>query len=171
MQARDVVEILELLEARGIDLWLIGGWGVDALLGEQTRQHSDLDMLAVLAQGAQLQALLREHGFRVTEGEPPTCFVMNDGKGLALDFHPIQFDEDGNAVYRMENGEDWVYPSSGLRGSGCIAGHPVRCVTAEMQVMDHQDYELKEKDFRDMEALRDRFGVELPAVLVRRRGE
>ncbi|MGH2405151.1 MAG: nucleotidyltransferase domain-containing protein, partial [bacterium] len=125
--------------------------------------------LVVLAAVPGLQALLRERGFRVTEGKPPTCFVMRNDKGVALDFHPLRWDENSNARYRMENGEDWVYPGSGLAGSGSIAGRPVRCVTAEMQVMDHQDYELKEKDFRDMEALHDRFGVALPPVLVRGR--
>src|SRR5574341_1490784 len=151
MEARDVVEILELFESNGIDAWLIGGWGVDALLSEQTREHSDVDMLAILADVRRLQALLRERGYEVMEGEPPTCFVMKDGQGRALDFHPFRWDGDGRALYRMENGEDWVYAAGGLEGSGRIAGRPVRCVTAEMQVIDHQDYELKEKDFRDME--------------------
>ena len=27
------------LEADEIELWLIGGWGIDALLGRQTRAH------------------------------------------------------------------------------------------------------------------------------------
>ncbi len=167
MKAEDVLAVLDLFQSDGIPVWLIGGWGVDALLGEQTREHSDLDMLVVLADVPRMQALLRERGFEVTEGEPPTCFVMKDGAGRALDFHPFQWDEDGRALYRMENGHDWVYPAGGLEGSGRIADHPVRCVTAEMQVMDHQDYELKEKDFRDMEALAGRFGVELPPVLQR----
>ena len=169
MKAEDVIEILELFEAKGISAWLVGGWGVDALLGEQTREHSDLDLLVLVAEVPGLQALLREHGFRVTEGSTPTCFVMKDGSGRALDFHPFRWDDDGRALYRMENGEDWVYPAGGLDGRGRIVGRTVQCVTAEMQVSDHQDYKLKEKDFRDMEALSERFGVELPPVLVRSR--
>jgi lincosamide nucleotidyltransferase A/C/D/E len=32
------------LEKLGIEIWVDGGWGVDALLGEQTRPHKDLDI-------------------------------------------------------------------------------------------------------------------------------
>jgi lincosamide nucleotidyltransferase A/C/D/E len=42
--AEDVVEVLEALERRGICSWVDGGWGVDALVGEQTRDHLDLDL-------------------------------------------------------------------------------------------------------------------------------
>jgi lincosamide nucleotidyltransferase A/C/D/E len=28
----------------GINIWIDGGWGVDALLGAQTRPHKDLDI-------------------------------------------------------------------------------------------------------------------------------
>jgi lincosamide nucleotidyltransferase A/C/D/E len=38
MTAADVVEILGWLGAASVDVWLLdGGWGVDALVGEQTR--------------------------------------------------------------------------------------------------------------------------------------
>lgn len=39
MRSGALVEILRLLEAAGIAVWLDGGWGVDALLGRQTRSH------------------------------------------------------------------------------------------------------------------------------------
>jgi len=34
---KDAVEILSCAEGNGIPVWLDGGWGVDALLGEETR--------------------------------------------------------------------------------------------------------------------------------------
>jgi len=83
--------------------------------------------------------------------------------------HPVTWDNYGNGIYRMENGEDWVYPASGLAGSGLVFGKRVRCLTPETQMfLCHSGYELKEKDFREMEALHERFGVELPSVLDRR---
>jgi hypothetical protein len=33
-----------LLEREGIRSWVIGGWGIDALVGRQTREHHDLDL-------------------------------------------------------------------------------------------------------------------------------
>lgn len=44
MTEQDVLEIVCVLEARGISVWLDGGWGVDALLGTQRRRHKDLDV-------------------------------------------------------------------------------------------------------------------------------
>ena len=45
MTADDVVEIVAWLQAAQVDIWLDGGWGVDALVGEQTRAHKDLDVI------------------------------------------------------------------------------------------------------------------------------
>jgi lincosamide nucleotidyltransferase A/C/D/E len=41
-----VIEVLHALEQEGIETVLIGGWGIDALVGRQLRTHADLDLLA-----------------------------------------------------------------------------------------------------------------------------
>ena len=43
--AEEVIEIYNKLLANNIQIWLTGGWGIDALLGEQTRDHKDLDAI------------------------------------------------------------------------------------------------------------------------------
>jgi lincosamide nucleotidyltransferase A/C/D/E len=45
MKSGAVVALCLRLQAMGIPIWLDGGWGVDALLGEQTRPHDDLDIV------------------------------------------------------------------------------------------------------------------------------
>jgi len=50
MRSAAVVAFCRRLRALGIEIWLDGGWGVDALLGEQTRPHEDLDI--VVEQGS-----------------------------------------------------------------------------------------------------------------------
>lgn len=37
MDTQSLLAVVDLLEADGIDVWLDGGWGVDALLERQTR--------------------------------------------------------------------------------------------------------------------------------------
>jgi hypothetical protein len=37
MTAEDVVEVSDALEHACVEVWIDGGWGVDALLEEQTR--------------------------------------------------------------------------------------------------------------------------------------
>ena len=36
MDAQSVLSVVATLERVGVDVWLDGGWGVDALVGEQT---------------------------------------------------------------------------------------------------------------------------------------
>ena len=45
MTMRTVIDLYQGLTERGIKIWLDGGWGVDALLRQQTRQHGDVDMI------------------------------------------------------------------------------------------------------------------------------
>ena len=63
LSARDAVALYELLREYGVRCWLIGGWGVDALLGQQTRPHKDLDVLVRRQDLPRLRQLCREHGF------------------------------------------------------------------------------------------------------------
>jgi lincosamide nucleotidyltransferase A/C/D/E len=44
MNSADVINMYTALEKLGVEIWIDGGWGVDALLGEQTRPHKDLDI-------------------------------------------------------------------------------------------------------------------------------
>jgi len=44
MTANDAVELYKLFYQHRITVWIDGRWGVDALLGHQTRKHDDLDI-------------------------------------------------------------------------------------------------------------------------------
>lgn len=46
--ADDVIRILDLLETAGAPCWVAGGWGSDALVGHQTREHADVDLAVPL---------------------------------------------------------------------------------------------------------------------------
>ena len=36
--------MIDLLNEWQIDYWVEGGWGIDTLLGKQTREHRDIDI-------------------------------------------------------------------------------------------------------------------------------
>ena len=40
----DACEILEMLSEASVKVFLDGGWGVDALIGRETRIHNDIDL-------------------------------------------------------------------------------------------------------------------------------
>lgn len=48
MEASEAARLAAALEDAGIAIWLDGGWGVDALVEGQTREHDDLDFVVAL---------------------------------------------------------------------------------------------------------------------------
>jgi hypothetical protein len=44
MNAATALEVLDGLQSIACPFWLEGGWGVDALVGEQARPHRDVDV-------------------------------------------------------------------------------------------------------------------------------
>lgn len=162
MTIDDVAGILDRLEEGGIEAWLDGGWGVDALLGEQTRPHDDLDVILRVDDVPAMRAILEQDGFGLARGEPTSNFVLRDPRGREIDVHPVRFDPDGDGIYRMESGEDWVFPAIGFGGSGLLGGRVVACLTADVQMACHATgYDPGDTDFHDMGLLHERLGTHL----------
>lgn len=163
MIASEVVQLYEMLTAAGVSIWIDGGWCVDALLGEQTRAHSDLDIAIQQKDVAKLREALAVRGYQQIRLEQARAwnFVLGDAQGREVDAHVIVLDDHGNGTYGpAANGE--MYPAAALTGTGVIERQSVRCISPEWTVKFHSGYELKEKDFRDVSALCARFGMALP---------
>jgi lincosamide nucleotidyltransferase A/C/D/E len=63
VSAHDATRLYRHLSSHAIPAWVTGGWGVDALLGEQTRPHKDLDILVLVDDEAHLCELLACDGY------------------------------------------------------------------------------------------------------------
>ena len=159
MPAEEVVAIVDVLESAGVDVWLDGGWGVDALLEEQTRPHDDLDLVAALEDVPRLRELTAQRGYELLGGAPPMSFELVDAVGHQIDVHPVAWEPNGDGLYRMRDGTTWPYPARGFAGRGRVAGREVRCLTVEVQVITHAGYKLDENDLHDLAALERAFGV------------
>src|SRR5262245_24574638 len=122
MTPEALVSLLQVLEIAGIDVWLDGGWAVDAVLGEHTRAHKDVDIILQVADLPKLSEVLGDRGFEVQRGGTESNFVLADDSGLEVDVHAIVFDRDGNGIYQMENGSQWIFPSAGFAGRGVVQG-------------------------------------------------
>lgn len=166
VNASDVVELLGRLEAQGINVWLNGGWGVDALLGHQSREHEDLDITISAGDRAAYTAAMEAAGFRTHRVDNAFNWVLIDGRGRSVDVHLVDFSETifdgaGVAVYGPAG---LPFEVGSLEGRGVIADKPVKCETAEFQVRGHTTYAPDETDYRDVLALCRAFDIELPPI-------
>ena len=154
--------ILDLFDELGIKVWIDGGWGVDALLGECTRNHQDLDIIISWEDSAILTKALFARGFVdiPTDDRKDRNFVMGHRLHGKIDFHVIKRTEDGSAIYGP--GEiDWIITESELNAVGFIGGRVVRCLSVDYQVRSHSGYTLQDTDFADLRALQEKYGVKL----------
>jgi len=158
MSAKDVIEIVNLLNQNDIEVIIDGGWGVDALLEKQTRTHADLDVSVEHKDVPNIRALLEAKGYHeVPWGDTWECnFVLGEDSGHLFDIHSCTFDKAGNNVFGVK------YPYDSLKGSGSINGLPVKCITPEWMVKFHSGYKLDENDYHDVKLLCNRFGIEIP---------
>jgi lincosamide nucleotidyltransferase A/C/D/E len=162
MTAEDVLELVTLFEQNQIEVILDGGWGVDALLGEQTRSHEDLDIAMPHKYVPLARALLEARGYTdVPRTDTRDCnFVLGDDRSHLIDFHTYTFDELGNLVFGLP------YPPDSLTGVGLVLGYPVKCITPEWLVKFHSGYPIDINDYRDIKTLCERFHLEMPAEYV-----
>lgn len=166
MEARDVLDILTMFEHAGIDVWVEGGWGIDALLGAQNRDHGDLDLVIDVNREQQARDLLAQHGFVVIFEDPPGRASFRDGRRRELDLSITAADRYGdrwNTNRRAGRGEpDYAFDAFTY---GWIAGRKVACLGPETQVFHHLGYEVEDVDTFDLELLRERFEVTIPEAL------
>lgn len=171
IDARDVVSVYQRFQGEGIQFWLTGGWGIDALLQEQTRSHKDLDVIVLVDDVARMRELLSRDGYRLKELWPenrwtvdahgskvPTAFVVIDPKGREIDADAMRLDERGNGLPAWEAG-GLVFDRADLSAEGAIGGLTVQCLSPEAQMSRHTGYDLPDQHVRDLELLRERFGV------------
>ncbi len=162
MDEANAIGVVRRLEGNGVRCWVIGGWGVDALEGRATRAHKDLDVFLALSEHALAWRLLHEDGFRLAyrweenvdlpgdfdAGSQPTAYVLQHADGREVDVHVLDDSTDPMTV--LWNHQIEMVPGA-LDGTGTIGGTEVRCLSARMQVVAHQGYDLPEAQRADLE--------------------
>jgi len=168
MTVLDVTNLYIKLDNIGIKIWIDGGWGVDALLGEETRTHEDVDIVIQRKDLLKLRKVLKRQGYKDIKQDDTSSwnFVLGDDKKHKVDVHVIVFDVEGNGIYGpLKKGN--MYPTASLSGTGVIGGYTVKCISPEYMVKFHTGYKLCDNDFQDVLALCKRFGIDCPEECVR----
>lgn len=164
MPLDELLRLCRAFEAAGLAFWIDGGWGVDVLLGEQTRSHSDLD-LAVLhsdlfAFGMVLEALSYRQLDR--PGDPEWNWVFRSPDGWSVDLHGFVLDDRGNGILG-EPADGSMYPVGALDGTGVLGGLTLSCIAAPFVLAFRNSFVPRAVDHHDVMALCDRFGLPRPS--------
>lgn len=159
MAATDVVRVVGAVQGAGVACLVAGGWGVDALLGRQTRRHDDLDLLVERFPDdlPAARAALEPLGFRYRRTEradfwmPERC-ILEDGRRrhridlVSMDWPRLQA--------ALDAGRDRpVTLPDAARAAGLVGGAPVACLSAGVQRLLHPDVAWRPVDHHDMALL------------------
>jgi lincosamide nucleotidyltransferase A/C/D/E len=164
MPATEVMSLVEVLGAEGLEVCVGGGWGVDALLGEQTREHSDLDLWLP---APSLEGLFRTLAARGLDrihpwpGDRPWNFVLHDGRSRRVDLHIYEILHDGSLHYGSVL-DPFMLPAAALSHNGMINGVAVRCEQPAWALQFHTGYPPRASDRHDVLQLCQRFAFDLP---------
>jgi lincosamide nucleotidyltransferase A/C/D/E len=152
VRAAQVVELLGRLAVVG-PAWVGGGWGVDALVGRQTRPHADLDLAVGADQLAGMLDVLSRLGFGVAVDWLPVRVELAHPDGRRVDVHPLRFQPDGSAAQDGLAGAVFHYAADGFT-TGRVHGREVRCLSAAQQLAFRDGYQWREVDRHDVTLLR-----------------
>jgi lincosamide nucleotidyltransferase A/C/D/E len=148
----EVLRVLDALDRAGIASWLEGGWGVDALVGRQTRRHRDVDVDIDATREAAALAVLRHLGYETRADWRPNRIELVNQDGGIVDLHPLLFDADGSARQPGQHGELYEFPAAYFT-TGALEHRPVGCFSAEAQRYFRTGYEQRPVDVHDLEQL------------------
>lgn len=160
MSASQVIEVMAVLRRSNVNAWVDGGWGVDALLEDQTREHDDLDLVVAADSVSSVRSLLAAADFVVERDWLPTALAMQHHDGRAIDLHPIEPAADGGGdQIQLDGVTRWHYSAPVI---GRIGGQSVLCCSPECQISAHLGYQPDDNDRADVARLAQRFGLALP---------
>ena len=117
-------------------VYLDGGWGVDALLKRESRIHNDIDLFVELKHYHDYIYVIKQHGFEEVNTDYTTDghTVWKDDKQRIIDLHCFEFTDDG-IVYEGD-----IFPSKTFSGIGKVGDITVSCIEPLSQVMLHLGY-------------------------------
>ncbi len=147
--------MLAAVDAAGLRTWVAGGWGVDALLGGQTRIHRDLDLVVDLTSAALDLALsaLQSLDYRVETDWWPTRLELAAPSARWVDLHPVVFDGQGTGWQaNVDDLPPFRYPPRAFT-TGFISGSAVRCLSVDQQLLFHSGYPPRPHDLADIALL------------------
>jgi hypothetical protein len=143
--------------------WLGGGWSLDLLIGAQTREHHDIDVVVLRPDLARVRAHFAAWDLHVAD--PPGTGALRPwfpGAPLRADLHDVWCRRGASEPWCLQvmvddvDGSEWVYrrdrrirrPVAGLSGRASRSGRSA--LAPEIQLL-YKSTSLREKDQVDFD--------------------
>ncbi|MGG5369202.1 nucleotidyltransferase domain-containing protein [Enterococcus sp. AZ196] len=153
------LRIIDLLNELDIRYWIEGGWGIDVLVGKQTRPHRDIDIDFDAEEEQLLLNKLIEMGYKIITDQRPTRAELYHPNYGYIDIHPFIISDAG--IMQQANPEGGYYELNAEWFSKRIfEGRQIPCVSVEGQRIFHSGYDLRAVDHADLKALKRAFPQE-----------
>ena len=131
--------IIDLLTDLNIRYWVEGGWGIDVLIGKQTREHQDVDIDFDATHEKELLKKLSEIGYQITIDQRPTRVELYHPNYGNIDIHPFEISESGSVKQANPEG-GWFELASDWFTKSSYEGRMIPCVSIEGQRIFHSGY-------------------------------
>ena len=158
------LEVIRLVDrtlgSHNIRWWLFGGWALDALLGDVTRDHGDIEFWVERKDSVAVLDALMGAGAMPMDTQP-----IEESREYTIGdvwFSSAYFDRDLDDTYRLDGRwSDWSFPGGSFsEDTGELAGMRVPVMSAAGMLAMKQQYPtlrngkpLREKDVRDIALL------------------
>jgi lincosamide nucleotidyltransferase A/C/D/E len=152
MGLAEVLQVLDAVRSTGCRFWLEGGWGVDALVGRQTRSHRDVDLDFDADNEHDVLGCLAGLGYAIETDWRPNRVELSASGNRWVDLHPLVIDDNGDARQAALDG-GWHEMHRSWFTTGVLGGVTVPCVSVEAQRHFHTGYELRTADLLDLAQL------------------
>ena len=84
-----LADICDAFSSASVKYWVIGGYGVELVVGQSVRPHDDIDFFISLPHIAQAVQVLRSRGFTDYAGSVEAGDVFFQRGGIIVDLVPI----------------------------------------------------------------------------------
>jgi lincosamide nucleotidyltransferase A/C/D/E len=129
ISAARVSTALQALDEAGVKTVLMGGWGVDALVGRQLRSHGDLDLLTEETQLDRAIATLGQLGYEPWNRDTDPAPIGNQSVSVVQTLRCPSL----HVIELHAADLEGMHPARGT-----LAGRHVACLTAEQQLKAQQ---------------------------------
>jgi hypothetical protein len=156
-QLAALASILELLDARGIEYWLFGGWAVDFHAGRVSRPHDDLDLAVWFDDHGRIATLLSRDGWSHAPEAGEDGYTGYERGNVRLELAFIARDANGVVYTPLREGRG-VWPEASFGDDVAeLRGVRVRVISLRALKADkseaHDDPVVAAKDRADLATL------------------